>query len=103
MAPSQVETLMSLKAIVGTGGVGGQDLVASYTRVRAELVAAIEGEDRAEFERLFPVELTTTGRPWKAQEEEVRSRFAQMESWLQGRVAVALERLRPPAKPVGFK
>jgi hypothetical protein len=105
MAQMSVEKLMSLKAIVGADGVGGQDLVASYARVRAELAGAIGAEDREEFDRLFPVELTTAGKPWKAQEEEVKTRFAQMERWLAGRVeaAVAHKQIEAQAaKKVGF-
>jgi hypothetical protein len=105
MSDVSVDKLMSLRAIVEADGVGGQDLVASYSRVRSEMIAAIDAEHRDEFDRLFPVELTTTGKPWKAQEAEVKTRFAQMERWLAGRVEAALAQKQieaQAAKKVGF-
>lgn len=87
---------------------GGQGLVGSYARVRSEVLDAVATEHRAEFDRLFPVELETTGRPWGTQAEEVKLRFGQMAGWLDGMINGALldRRIRAEAeakaKKVGF-
>jgi hypothetical protein len=60
------------------------DLVASYSRIRDELIDALGDEYIAELERLFPGKLASDGQPWGTQSDEVKLRFAQMAGWLAG-------------------
>ncbi len=64
------------------GAAASADLVDSYSRIRAELIDAVGSEYTAELERLFPDQLASAGRPWGAQSDEVKLRFAQMAGWL---------------------
>lgn len=57
-------------------------LVDSYTRIRAEMISALNEDFVDEVERLFPSELSTSGQPWGAQVAEVQAHFAQMSGWL---------------------
>lgn len=59
-------------------------LVASYGRIRSEMIDALGDRHRGELERLFPVELASEGQPWGAKSKEVKTHFAQMAGWLGG-------------------
>lgn len=59
-------------------------LVASYARVRSEMLDALGDTHREELERLFPEQLASEGRSWGAQSKEVQTHFAQMTGWLGG-------------------
>ncbi|KKL15011.1 hypothetical protein LCGC14_2509880, partial [marine sediment metagenome] len=84
-----VERLMRLKGTVQatqaeSGPASGQGLIAAYPRIREEVCEAVGAELTDELARLFPAELATSGRPWKAQAEEVETLLAQIAGWLGG-------------------
>jgi hypothetical protein len=91
------------------GKGGGRGLVSAYPRIRAEVIEAVGDEHRAEFERLFPPELSTDGQPWGAQAGEVRLYVTQMAGWIGGIIDSALldKRIQAEAeakaKSVGFE
>jgi hypothetical protein len=60
------------------------DLVASYARIRTELIDTLGDDYTAELERLFPSDLASEGKTWGRQSDEVKLRFAQMVGWLDG-------------------
>jgi hypothetical protein len=60
------------------------DFVASYARVRTELIDTLGDDYIAELERLFPSDLASEGEPWGSQSAEVKLRLAQMVGWLDG-------------------
>jgi hypothetical protein len=66
-------------------------LVGSYSRIRDDLLDAVEEKHGEEIERLFPAELASDGRPWGVQSAEVQTRFSQMAGWLGG----IIEEARP--------
>jgi hypothetical protein len=113
-----VEQLLRLKGVLkASAGIelqegareGGSGLVAAYPRIRAEVIAAVGAKHTAEFERLFPSDLKTTGRPWGTQAEEVKLYFAQMAGWIDGMIESAIldQRIQAEAeakmKRVGFE
>lgn len=109
-----VDQLLRLKGTLeASEGValqeGGMGLVAAYPRIRAEVIDAVDEEQRAEFERLFPSELSTDGQPWGAQAGEVKLYVAQMAGWIGGVIESAILDRRiqaeaeAKAKRVGFE
>lgn len=59
-------------------------LVASYSRIRSELIDALGNSHAEEIERLFPERLATADGPWGPQSKEVQTHLAQMAGWLGG-------------------
>jgi hypothetical protein len=59
-------------------------LVASYSRIRSELIGALGDAHADEIGRLFPERLSTADGPWGPQSKEVQTHFAQMAGWLGG-------------------
>jgi hypothetical protein len=72
--------------------------VASYRRIRAELIDTLGGEKTDELERLFPEQLESHGRPWGWQGDEVKLRFGQMAGWIED----ILDSASPPPESEGF-
>jgi hypothetical protein len=90
-----VQRLLRLKGAVDAAA-GQQDstdsrgLVESYQRLRNEVTSAVGDALADEFSRLFPAELSTSGRPWGWQAQEVRTLLTQMGGWIDQLVRVEL-------------
>ncbi len=102
-----VERLMRLKGTVQatqaeSAPAGGQGLIAAYSRIRIEVAEAVGAELADELARLFPAELATSGRPWKAQAEEAETLLAQIAGWLDGIIEAAVA-AEEKAKQTGFR
>jgi hypothetical protein len=84
-----VDRLLRLKgtvqaSVAAPDTTGGQGLVASYGRIRSEVVAALGTQYEDGLSRLFPGELATSGRPWGQQELEVKTLLTQLAGWIDG-------------------
>ena len=83
--------------------------MASYPRLRAEVLAAVGEEHATEFQRLFPVELATEGQPWGTRAGEVKLYVSQIAGWLDGMIEAAMMERQiqadadARAKRVGFE
>jgi hypothetical protein len=77
--------------------IAGQGLIASCSRITAEVQRALgEGDHRDEFDRLFAHELESAGKPWFAQAVESRDRVVQIAEWLEAlveQVVIELDRI----------
>jgi hypothetical protein len=56
----------------------GQGVAESYPRIRGEILDSLDPRLAAEFERLFPSALGSSGQPWKLQAEEAKALLGQM-------------------------
>lgn len=101
-----VDQLLRLKGIIegseqASTTIGGQGLVASYGRIREQVGDAISADLTTEFNKLFPAELRTAGRPWGAQAGEVKTLLGQMAGWVGGIVESTLVERRIQAEAEG--
>ena len=90
-----VDALFRLKGVVEAStqqptGRPEQGHVASYPRIRSEVRAAIGSELHDEFDRLFPEQLATHGRPWGVQVPQAIGLITQMAGWLGGTIEAAI-------------
>ena len=91
-----VDFLLRLKGTLEASSVQPHDRPAqahaqAYPRIRAEVEAALDDDSlREEFDRLFPAELGSAGRPWGAQGEEAIVLMNQLAGWLGGLIEAAI-------------
>lgn len=102
-----VDFLLRMKGVLDASmseskPLSGQAQAESYLRIRGEVASSL-GEDtslRAEVERLFPSELSSSGRPWGVQGAEAVVLMSQLAGWLSGLIEASIldRRIRAEAE-----
>jgi len=70
-------------------GRPGRGEVDAYRSVRAEVASAVDDALLPEFDRLFPTELASAGRPWGVQAQEAVMYMNRLAGWIGGLIEVA--------------